>query len=469
VDIGGSQITLLVDSSAPLGGSLIHRWPTMVLALGAAVAIGLVTTMELTFRRRDDALNQLRHMAAQNAELDTALRKREEAEEATAALETELRQMQRLESVGQLAGGVAHDFNNLLAAILSYADLLGDELGDQGRDDLEEIRLAARRGADLTRRLLQFSRQNQDEVAVVDVGALISELSRLLERTIGEDVTLRTDICREGCSVLADARSLEQVVLNLVINARDATGPGGTITVATRCVDIDADEAGHLPGIEPGRHVLLTVTDDGVGMTDDIVRRAFDPFFTTKGRAQGTGLGLATVYGTVQGFHGHVAISSEPGVGTEVSVLMPRVDAAIAEVDTTPEAPDTATHAGRVLVVEDEPAVRAAIRRMLERAGFEVLEACDGNQAVEEHATTDLDLVVTDVVMPGTLNGADVADQLRATRTALPVLFVTGYGADLLAARGVRVDGTMSAVLHKPFSERELLSAVDTILLGAPR
>jgi signal transduction histidine kinase len=469
VEIGGSKITLLVDSTTPLGGSLIGRWPTMVLALGAVAAIGLVTTVELTIRRRDDAMRQVQHLATQNAILDTTLHDLRAAEDTSAALETELRQMQRLESVGQLAGGVAHDFNNLLAAILSYADLLGDEVDEQGQEDLEEIRLAARRGADLTRRLLQFSQQSHEEVAVVEVGALIAELSRLLERTIGEDVALHTELCERGCPVLADARSLEQVVLNLVINARDAAGPGGAITVSTACVELDERDTAQLPGLEPGTHVRLTVTDDGSGMSDDIVRRAFDPFFTTKGRAQGTGLGLATVYGTVQGFHGHVGIESEPGVGTTVTVLMPRAGAmepaAIEEEDAAPGG----GHAGRVLVVEDEPAVRAAMRRMLERTGFEVLEACDGHQAIDEHADSDLDLVVTDVVMPGTLNGADVAHQLRATHDDLPILFVTGYGADLLAERGITVDGTTSIVLHKPFSERELPASVDQILEGSHR
>jgi signal transduction histidine kinase/ActR/RegA family two-component response regulator len=469
VDIGGSQITLVIGTSNPLGGSLIGRWPVMVLALGAAIAIGLVTSLELASRRRDDALRQVRRLARQNAALDTALRDRERAEAATVQLESELRQMQRLESVGQLAGGVAHDFNNLLAAILSYADLLGDDLGDQGNDDLEEIRRAARRGADLTRRLLQFSRQDHDEVAVVDVSGLITELSRLLERTIGEDVTLQTRLNEDPCPVLADSRSLEQVVLNLVINARDAAGPGGTITITTACVDVDGEEAARLPGIEPGPHVLLSVTDDGTGMTDEVIRRAFDPFFTTKGRAQGTGLGLATVYGTVQGFHGHVGIASTVGAGTQVTVLIPRADAELAPPLVPPPTTESRSHAGRVLVVEDEPAVRAAMRRMLERAGYEVAEASDGHHAIDEHATTDIDLVVTDVVMPGSLNGADVAEHLRVRRPGLPVLFVTGYGADLLAQRGVSVDGITSSVLHKPFSEAELLAAVGAILDGALR
>jgi CheY-like chemotaxis protein len=383
-------------------------------------------------------------------------------------VEADLRQVQRLESVGQLAGGVAHDFNNLLAAILSYADLLSDRIDDDCAEDLEEIRQAARRGADLTRRLLQFSRQDHDEVAVVDVGAVIADLTRLLERTIGEDVTLHTELCDGGCPVEADARSLEQVLLNLVINARDAVEPGGTIAVAVSCVDIDPDEASRLPGIEPGPHVRMTVTDDGSGMTDDVVRRAFDPFFTTKGRAQGTGLGLATVYGTVQRYGGHVGITSEVGAGTQVTVLLPR-----ATTDVTPEIvlPPASghVHVGRVLVVEDEPAVRSAMRRMLERSGYDVLEASDGYQAVDEHTTTDIDLLVTDIVMPGSMNGADVAVRLREHRVDLPVLFVTGYGTDILDQRGVHADGQTSVVLQKPFSEDQLLEAVGAILEGAHR
>jgi CheY-like chemotaxis protein len=303
----------------------------------------------------------------------------------------------------------------------------------------------------------------------VEVSGLITELSRLLERTIGEDITLETHLSEDACPVLADARSLEQVVLNLVINARDAAGPGGTITITTAAVDVDEAEAARLPGIEPGPHVLLSVTDDGTGMTDEVIRRAFDPFFTTKGPAQGTGLGLATVYGTVQGFHGHVGIASTVGAGTQVTVLIPRAKTEVAPALLPAAAAEPRTHAGRVLVVEDEPAVRAAMRRMLQRAGYEVLEASDGHQAIEEHATTQLDLVVTDVVMPGSRNGADVAEQLRIHRPGLPALFVTGYGADLLAQRGVSVDGITSAVLHKPFSETELLEAVGAILQGAVR
>jgi hypothetical protein len=204
-------------------------------------------------------------------------------------------------------------------------------------------------------------------------------------------------------------------------------------------------------------------------MTDEVIRRAFDPFFTTKGRAQGTGLGLATVYGTVQGFHGHVGIASTVGAGTQVTVLIPLAHADVAPPLVPPTTTERRSHAGRVLVVEDEPAVRAAMRRMLERAGYEVVEASDGHHAILEHATTDIDLVVTDVVMPGSLNGADVAERLRVHRSGLPVLFVTGYGSDLLAQRGVSVDGITSSVLHKPFSEAELLEAVGAILDGALR
>jgi signal transduction histidine kinase/CheY-like chemotaxis protein len=471
VSVGGTDVTLVIDSDEDLGGSLISRWPMMVVALGVVVGIGLTSAIELSLRRRDDTLRQVRHLAAANADLDRALVERQRAEQATAAVEAELRQMQRLEVVGQLAGGVAHDFNNLLAVILSYTDLLERQLPADATSvqaDLAEIREAARRGADLTRRLLQFSRQEPHEVTAVDVGGVIRDLSRLLERTIGEDITLRLATTEEPSICEIDVGAFEQALLNLVINARDALDGGGNITIETGREELDDEEAS-LRGLTPGAYVRLAVADDGSGMDPEVVRRAFDPFFTTKERGQGTGLGLATVYGTVKGADGHISIESVPGEGTHVTVLLPQSSASPTAAAKGRKGTETQPGMARVLLVEDERAVRSAQRRMLEDAGYEVVEAADGNAAIEAFAAGGVDLLITDLVMPGGVSGADVAASLRAEHADLPALFVTGYGGDLLAQRGIELEDPTSSVLSKPFSEHELLSAVHDALAGADR
>ena len=467
IEVGGTAITLVIGSKGDLGGNFTSWWPAMVVILAAACGIGMTTAIELVQRRRDDALHQVADLAEKNAALDAALEERRVAEAATAQVETELRQMQRLESVGQLAGGVAHDFNNLLAVMLSYADLIEAELPAEAsgpREDLDQMREAARRGADLTRRLLQFSRHQPGDAVPVNVGALLSELSRLLERTIGEDVTLHVELDDHDCTAVLEAHSLEQAVLNLVINARDAVRPGGSITVATDRVVIDEEEASRTPGMTAGPHVRLRVTDDGEGMSPDVQRRAFDPFFTTKGRGQGTGLGLATVYGMVQSAGGHVGIRSSEGEGTEVTLLFPESGQPVPGRPAVP-AGDSATHEGaRVLLVEDEAAVRGAVRRMLESAGYAVIEAEDAAAAIDVSDEEDVDLLISDLVMPGALNGADVAEHLRSRDPDLPALFVTGYGADILESRGIEADGGATTVLQKPFTRSELLAAVGTAL-----
>jgi CheY-like chemotaxis protein len=300
----------------------------------------------------------------------------------------------------------------------------------------------------------------------VDIGTVIRHLSKLLRRTIGEDLHLEVRLLDEGCKALLDTTSVEQAVLNLVINARDASSPGGTITIETACVDIDAAEARRLATVEPGRFVRLRVSDDGAGMKPDVLRRAFDPFFTTKDRGRGTGLGLATIYGMVQSSGGHIAIESTVGEGTRVTLLLPEAPETVEPTVTTVVADSAPQIGARVLLVEDEPAVRTAQRRMLERAGYDVVEAADGAAAIDRFVEAPIDLLISDLVMPGPMSGADVAERLRRDRPELHALFVTGYGGDLLRARGIKVDGATSAVLEKPFSEQELLAAVAGTLAG---
>lgn len=455
VDVAGAELFLTVSPTGPLGGSLAGSLPNLLLAGGILIGLFAAGFFEVMQRRRDDAVSTVRDLERQNRLLDEALHEQQVAETARAALEIELRQSQRLEAIGQLAGGVAHDFNNVLAAILSYADLAADAVTDSAvRADLESIQHAARRGAGLTRKLLQFSRRRAGEVSLIDVNERVTDIVGMLRRTLGEDVDLRTSLDAHPATALADPVELDQVLLNLVVNARDAVSPGGTIVISTALVDLDPVD---VDGI--GRHVRLAVTDDGVGMTPEVIAHAFDPFYTTKGRGEGTGLGLSTVYGIVQRMGGHVAVHSIEGEGTTIEVLLPASD----ESPTHVNGPDgqPATNAGRartVLVVEDEEPLRRAMRRMLERAGFLVLEAPDGATALDVHRDADIDLLLTDVVMPGGVTGVGVADGFRHGHADLPVVFVTGYSDDILDPE--RLDGIRTILLTKPFSEAELVDAI---------
>jgi signal transduction histidine kinase/CheY-like chemotaxis protein len=468
VQIAGAELLVEVSAPAPLGGDLANDLPWLLLLGGGLLGVSVAVAVELTQRRRDDAVAALGDLEAQNRLLDQALADQRAAEVARAQLEDQLRQSQRLEAIGHLAGGVAHDFNNVLAAIFSYADLALDGVTDPAaRSDLEAIRAAARRGAGLTRQLLQFSRRDPGEVAVVDLNERISDVAGMLERTLGEDKALRCDLSSDPVPVLANPVELDQILLNLIVNARDAVDPGGTIGLRTDSVLLDRGDLATYPVLRPGPHVRLTVTDDGSGMVPEVLDHAFEPFFTTKGRGQGTGLGLSTVYGIVQRLGGHVAARSSAGEGTTIEVLVPAAtsDAGGDPGEAVDEAP-ALPRSGRVLVVEDEEPLRRAMVRMLERAGFEVLEAADGEAALA-HAGDPVDLLLTDVVMPGALTGVDVAAGLRERKEDLPVVYMTGHSDALL--EGITVDGTGgTSLLAKPFSEQELLALV-AAALGALR
>ena len=380
------------------------------------------------------------------------------------SLEEQLQHSQRLEAVGRLAGGIAHDFNNLLTAIRGYTDLLDDKLTDDARAhaDVVEIRRAVERAARLTRQLLAFSRRQVLRPRATELGAVILELERMLRRIITEEVALQTRVT-EDAWVFADPGQLEQVVVNLIVNARDAK-PRTGIQVAIDIIDVpDDDEAA--AGLDAGEYVRLVVADDGSGIDPEILPHIFEPFFTTKEVGQGTGLGLATVYGIVQDAGGSIYVDSEPGVGTTMRVYLPRVerpsdDVVLMDARTNVEA---ARGTEFVLLVEDEPAVRSLAERILMRQGYHVLSAGSGVEALRlaQGLHGQIDLLVTDVVMPE-MGGVQLAEHLLAIRPDLRVLFISGYAADTVPTTDR--NGRQLHFLEKPFSPARFTEYVRQVL-----
>ena len=462
----GDELLLFMVSSTgnPVGGlSELLPW---ILA-GVAILAGLLVAfvVEVTYRRKDEALILVSDLEDKNSKLDRALAEQAVAQATRERLESELRQAQRLEAVGRLAGGVAHDFNNLLAVILTYGEFIADELGTDHplQGDVAEVRKAASRAAELTRQLLVFSRRDLISPSVLDVNVTINDLMNLLNRTLGEDTVLQSALSPDLPQVLADPGELEQVLVNLVVNARDAISGGGTITVETSEHVIDEDAASAHAEVRPGRYVRIAVMDSGCGMSPEVTDRIFEPFFTTKAPGEGTGLGLSTVYGIANRYGGFVTVYSEIGVGTTFKVYLPATDdEPESAVAGTPSEVSTMPTGETVLLVEDEDAVRNACRRILERAGYRVLEANSGTQALAELASEPIDLLLTDVIMPGGLSGRDLANRLQQGQPDLPVLFMSGYSADAIATRGILDPGI--TVVEKPFSSSELLGKVKELL-----
>ncbi|HWT91760.1 MAG TPA: PAS domain S-box protein [Solirubrobacteraceae bacterium] len=376
-------------------------------------------------------------------------------------LEAQLHRAQRLESVGQLAGGIAHDFNNLLAVISNFAGFVAAEVpaGSPAAEDVEQIQQAARRATELTRRLLVFSRREVGRTEVLDLNAVVADIRAILSRTLGEHIELHTRLAGDLHAVTADAGQLEQVLMNLAVNARDAMPDGGTLTIETRNVDLDREFArAHADDRLIGRFVELAVSDTGQGMSDETRSRAFEPFFSTKPSGVGTGLGLATVYGIVTAFGGHVGIYSSPGSGTSVRVHLPAVAGTAPErAEAAPAEPERG-HGERVLVVEDEAGVRAAAIRILRGGGYDVLEAEDGTAALGllGGAEEPVDLLLTDVIMPG-MSGSELAATVRERHPDVAVVFMSGYTDDVLLGRGIESD---DGFVDKPFTAAQLLDAV---------
>ncbi|GAA4972703.1 PAS domain S-box protein [Actinoplanes utahensis] len=391
-------------------------------------------------------------------------RLREEADRQR--LEARIQQTQRLESLGQLAGGIAHDFNNLLAVILNYASfIIEDAAGTAPASDAEQIARAARRGSDLTHQLLAFARREVIRPRPLNLNTVATEVHQMLDRSLGEHITLTVRTTAGLPSVMADPGQLEQVLVNLAVNARDAMPTGGRLTIDTALVDVDPDHAAARAGLSTGRYVRLRVSDTGSGMPKEVIDKAFEPFFTTKPSGQGTGLGLATVYGIVTQAGGTVQIYSEPGIGTTFTILLPVTDAEAHQHVPEESVAELAGHGATVLVVEDESALREVTCRILKRGGYTVLAAEGGDEALRLAAENTVDVLLTDVIMPNML-GKDLADAIRSRWPGTKVLFMSGYAQPVLTTHG-----TLSADVHlleKPFTSAELMRALHDELQAKP-
>ena len=383
------------------------------------------------------------------------------------SLEAQLMQAQKMEAIGQLAGGVAHDFNNLLTAISGYAEMLQIELGpgDERTQDVAQIQGAAARATELTRQLLAFSRRQVLSLRPLDPRSVVIDVVPMLRRLIGEDVELVVDVAGGLGPIMADANQLDQVLVNLALNARDAMSGGGRLTIEAREAELDAAFVSQHLGARPGPHVVLTVGDTGTGMSEDVRQHAFEPFFTTKGPGKGTGLGLATVLGIVAQSNGYVDVESEPGKGSKFHIYIPKVTAAVGQRPDRASAMDLGHGTGTLLVVEDEAPVRSLACRILRAAGYTVLEAASGEEAIalEVDYRGRIDLLFTDVVLPG-MNGLQVTDVLRGRRRHIPVLYASGYDREMIATRGALESGI--GYMSKPYSADELLSHVRELIEG---
>ncbi|MCB9850055.1 MAG: PAS domain S-box protein [Phycisphaerales bacterium] len=408
--------------------------------------------------------------ASQVVFLDITKRKQAEAERAK--LESQLRQSQKMEAIGQLAGGVAHDFNNILTAVIGHLGLAREAFASSvgtdhaGIRSLNQIERAADRAAALTRRLLTFSRKDVGQPQVLDLNAVVNDSRSLLSRVITEDIELEVQLAPELKHIVADANQIEQVLLNLVVNARDAMPDGGKLIIKTSNAVLDSANLAAVAEGRPGPHVLLTVSDTGCGMPHDVIDRIFEPFFTTKDVGEGSGLGLAMVHGIVQQCGGHVVVYSEPDVGSTFRICIPATDADVTaskDVDPANDVPLTGDET--ILVCEDDGPVRALAARMLAEAGYNVLIADGGARALELARKHEgpIHLLLTDVIMPR-MNGRRLAESLARERPDIRTLYISGYTADVIAHRGV-LDPDIE-FLEKPFSQRDLLRRVRDALNG---
>jgi two-component system cell cycle sensor histidine kinase/response regulator CckA len=440
--------------------------------LALLAAHGQVRNLEVMARRKDGETFPVFFSASELAIGDpplllvlvrdvTELRR---STEALRSLEEQFRQAQRLEAVGRLAGGVAHDFNNVLTAITGTCDLLLLDLapGDRRREDVEDIKKAAERATTLTRQLLAFSRRQVLQAQTLDLNAVVRALEKMLPRLLGEDVQLTLSLAPDLGAVHADPGQIDQVLVNLAVNARDAMPEGGRLTIETANVELDETYAREHAGVVAGPHVALMVTDTGVGMDAEIQSHIFEPFFTTKGEGKGTGLGLSTVHGIVTQSGGTVWVYSEPGRGTTLKIYLPRVDERVPRAEPTP----TETVPGgreTLLLAEDDPGVRRVASQVLTQKGYHVLVAPNGEAALTMARAHEgeITLLVTDLVMPG-MTGRELAELLEATRPGLRVLYMSGYTDDSVVRHGVLSEGL--AYLQKPFTPQALAAKVREVL-----
>jgi signal transduction histidine kinase/CheY-like chemotaxis protein len=462
----------------PPEGDLRLTWPSGVIGMGfyvftVTVIVGLIQGMIWASERQrasDEALRRL------NAELEARVAERtaaltNEMAERTAA-EAQLRQMQKMESIGQLTGGIAHDFNNMLAIVIGSLDLARRRLSGaehlQVTQFLNNAREGAQRAAVLTARLLAFSRQQPLAPQLLDPNKLVGGMSELLRRTLGENIHVETVLAGGLWRTFADPAQLESAIINLAINARDAMPTGGKLTIETANSDLDERYARAHAEVEPGQYVLISVSDTGTGMAPEVVERAFDPFYTTKGAGKGTGLGLSQVFGFVKQSGGHVKIYSEIGRGTTVKVYLPRRLGA-ANTTLADEVEKAALPLGTpdtiVLVVEDEEPVRHMTVDALRELGYTVVQASDGKEALQHlQLQPRVDVMFTDIVMPD-MTGRELVDQARKSRPDLKVLYTTGYTRNAVVHNGV-LDRDV-AFLPKPFTLEQLAAKIHDVLAHA--
>jgi signal transduction histidine kinase/ActR/RegA family two-component response regulator len=457
-DGGGGR--LLAD----ITNAILLERPLGARSLLSAVDVALRSRTRQFALRDQMALLAQSHEAlelkvqARTAELEAEVAQRAKAEAA-------LRQSQKMEAVGQLTGGIAHDFNNMLTGVIGSLDIMRRRIASNRLEDLDRFMDAAQasasRAAALTQRLLAFSRRQSLDPRPTDINSLAASLNDLIRGSVDERVSLRFALDPDLPRAIVDVNQLESALLNLAINARDAMPEGGEMTIATGAVQLDEAAAAHKLGVAPGAYVMVSVSDSGVGMAPDLVDKVFDPFFTTKPLGQGTGLGLSMVYGFARQSGGHVRIESQPGAGTRVEVLLPATEDEAAEEASTAEG---APHGEgqRVLVVEDDPAVRLLVREVLEELGYLPVEAAEPHAAIPILASPmPFDLLISDVGLPG-MNGRELAEIARSHRPHLPILFITGYAENAT----IRADflGAKMSMVAKPFRLEELAAKINEMV-----
>jgi len=455
----GQTLRLVIDQEA--NGSYEEMWQTV---LSGKVFRGLMPgrkktgesfIVEKTLSPLRDNDGRITHFISNDRDITERRR-----------LEAQLQQAQKMDAIGRLAGGVAHDFNNLLMVISAYAELMQDSLPAEHplQRHVEEIRGAARRAAELTRQLLAFGRKQMQALQVLDLNDILQDIARMLPRLIGEDIQLTFVPGRDLGKVRADAVQIEQIVMNLAANARDAMVHGGRLTIETANVRLDEAYRQRHSIVPPGDYVLLAVTDSGQGISPQHLAHVFEPFYTTKEEGRGTGLGLATVYGIVKQNGGFVWVYSEPGLGTTFKIYLPRVLTGIKEIQAAkPLEQSPPGGCETLLLVEDEAAVRKSTREFLMMSGYSVLEAPNGEEALQisRHHDGNIDLMITDVVMPQ-LSGAKLAEELAKERPAMKVLFVSGYAENTVLRHGA-ID-VSTRFLQKPFSLKTLAHKIREVL-----